>query len=150
MKVLKWVLSICFFHSLMLLIIIIAFFMPFMIYSDIKQVLINEVPGNNANFFIVALVAFFIYLAMRNRFLGIPYRKITILLPLMQMSVYISIALSAALVFVNKWADSGVPAKEWAIIFAVIAFVIVRLCMSLLYWKYPIVKPQDKLINKES
>lgn len=144
MKVLKWLLAIFFYHQFMFVSIIPMFLMPFMIYSDIKSVLDKEIPVNNGSLTVISLLGFFIYLAMKSKFLGIPYRKITILLPLLQMIMYTSLALAVGVVILNKWADDGLYSKGWAVTYMLVAVVAIRLCMSLLYWKYPIVQRKNQ------
>lgn len=140
MNVLKWMLAIIFYHLIMLGVIIMTIIMPFVVYGDIKSVLINEVPTNSSGMVIVSFLALFIYLAMRVQFLGIPYRKITILLPLLQMFTYTSFALLVGKMFLNKWADEALYSKGWAITLMLFGIVAIRLCMSLLYRRYPIVR----------
>ncbi|MCY9591035.1 hypothetical protein PC41400_01635 [Paenibacillus chitinolyticus] len=144
MKVLKWLLAIVFYHSFMFGVIIATLFMPFIIYGDIKKILINEVPVASGGVIVISLLAFFIYLAMRSKFLGIPYRKITILLPALQMLIYTSFALSVGVIILNKWADEGLYSKGWAITLLLLAIAAIRLCMSLLYWKYPVVRRTNR------
>ncbi|AZK45658.1 hypothetical protein [Paenibacillus lentus] len=139
-SLLKWLLAIIFYHPLMILVTITMLFMPYILYIDIKNILINEIPVENGSMMLVSFFGFFIYLATRSRFLGIPYRKITILLPLLHMLIYTSFALSVGITILNKWADEGLYSKGWAITFMLLAIVAIRLCMSLLYWKYPIVR----------
>ncbi|EGL18117.1 MULTISPECIES: hypothetical protein [unclassified Paenibacillus] len=147
MKVLKWLLAIVFYHSFMLGVIIVTLFMPFMIYGDIRNLLINEVPVASGGVIVISLLAFFIYLAMRSQFLGIPYRKITILLPFLQMLIYTSFTLSIGVMILNKWADEGLYSKGWAITLMLLAIVAIRLCMSLLYWKYPIDRQTNRYME---
>lgn len=144
MNVLKWVLAICLFHSLMLFAIIMILFMPFMMYDDFKDVLIYEVPVDGGNFLVISMLAFIVYLATKSEFLGFPYRKITILLPLLHMFIFTSLALSVGVEILNKWADNGLFSKGWAIALAVLAIGIIRLGMSLLYWKYPIIQRRNQ------
>ncbi|RAV19452.1 hypothetical protein [Paenibacillus contaminans] len=140
MKILKWLLAIIFFHPVMISVIILTLMIPFMIYGDIKGILIHEVPVSEGSLIMLSFCGFFVYLALRSSFLGIPYRKITILLPMLQMVIYTSLALAAAFMIINKWADQGLYSKGWAITLALLAIVVIRLLMSLLYWKYPIVQ----------
>jgi len=144
MKVLKWLLAIIFYHQFMFMFIFLMFFMPLAIYSDIKSVLDKEIPVNNGSMIVLSILGFFIYLAMRSKFLGIPYRKITILLPLLQMIMYTSLALAVGVAILNKWADDGLYSKGWAVTLMLVAIVVIRLCMSLLYWKYPIVQRKNQ------
>jgi len=144
MNVMKWLLAIIFFHSIMLVVIFLTLMFPFLIYGDIERILHYEVPVSQGNLIVLSICGLFVYLAMRNRFLGLLYRKITILLPLLQMLIYTSLALAAAVMILNKWADQGLYSKGWAITLALLAFVAIRLLMSLLYWKHPIVQRKDE------
>lgn len=138
MIVLKWLFAIIY-HPIMIVFILLSLFLPFMLYSDFRNVLTYEVPSSNAFIFILSPVSFFIYLAMKSKFLGKPYRKVPVLLPAMQMIVYTSVALGLGILLVNKWADEGLYSKGWAITLALLAIIAVRLAMSFLYWKNPIV-----------
>ncbi|MFS0841087.1 hypothetical protein [Paenibacillus sp. 1P03SA] len=144
MNVLKWLLALLFFHPLMIGVIFLTFLMPFMIYADLNNILVNEVPVAGGSVIVLSLFAFFIYLTMRVKFLGIPYRKITILLPALQMLIYTSFALSVGVIILNKWADEGLYSKGWAIMLLLLAITAIRLCMSLLYWKYPVVRRTNR------
>ncbi|WP_460323496.1 hypothetical protein [Paenibacillus sp. YSY-4.3] len=144
---LKWLLAIIFYHPLMFLAINLMLIMPYTLYIDIKSILNDEVPIQNGSTILVSFFGFFIYLATRSRFLGIPYRKITILLPLLHMLIYTSFALAAGVTILNKWADEGLYSKGWAITLMLLAIVAIRLCMSLLYWKYPIVQRTNQYIK---
>ncbi|SEG23668.1 hypothetical protein [Paenibacillus sp. UNC499MF] len=144
MNVLKWLLALLFFHPLMIGVIFLTFLMPFMIYADLNNILVNEVPVAGGGVIVLSLFAFFIYLTMRVKFLGIPYRKITILLPALQMLIYTSFALSVGVIILNKWADEGLYSKGWAITLLLLAITAIRLCMSLLYWKYPVVRRTNR------
>ncbi|UVI30221.1 hypothetical protein [Paenibacillus spongiae] len=139
MIVLKWLFAIIF-HPIMIVVILFTLIMPFMLYGDLKKVLTYEVPTSNPTLIIISLISLFIYLAMKIKFLGKPYRKVTMLLPALQMIVYTCTALSIGLTLVNKWADEGLYSKGWAITLALLAIVAIRLGMSFLYWKYPIVQ----------
>ena len=144
MNVLKWLLALLFFHPLMIGVIFLTFLMPFMIYADLNNILVNEVPVASGGVIVLSLFAFVIYLTMRVKFLGIPYRKITILLPALQMLIYTSFALSVGVIILNKWADEGLYSKGWAITLLLLAITAIRLCMSLLYWKYPVVRRTNR------
>ncbi|MUG47682.1 hypothetical protein GNP95_22270 [Paenibacillus woosongensis] len=147
MRVLKWLLALTFYHPVMLTVIIAMPFLPFMIYDDIKIILINEIPVESGSMIVIGLLGFFVYLATRVQFLGIPYRKITVLLPFLHMIIYTSFALSAGVTILNKWADEGLYSKGWAIMLMLLAIVAIRLCMSLLYWKYPIVRRENQYME---
>ncbi|WP_110930689.1 hypothetical protein [Paenibacillus bouchesdurhonensis] len=146
-SLLKWLLAIILYHPLMLGVIITMLFMPYILYIDIKSILNDEIPIQNGSMILVSFFGFFIYLATRSRFLGIPYRKITILLPLLHMLIYTSFALSVGVTILNKWADEGLYSKGWAITLLLLAIVAIRLCMSLLYWKYPIVQRTNRYME---
>ncbi|WHX49071.1 hypothetical protein QNH46_24035 [Paenibacillus woosongensis] len=143
-SLLKWLLAIIFYHPFMLLVIITMPFILFLIYGDIKSILISETPVNSGSMSIIGIYGFFIYLATRIPFLGIPYRKITILLPFLHLLLYNLTALSVGIVILNKWADEGLYSKGWAITLMLLAIVAIRLCMSLLYWKYPVVQRANR------
>ncbi|GGG61628.1 hypothetical protein [Paenibacillus radicis (ex Gao et al. 2016)] len=136
----KWLLAIVFYHIVMIPVVIMTILLPFILYKDIKTILINEVPVSNGMDAVLAMFSFFIYLAVRSKFLGKPYRKITILLPLLQMLIYTNGALVIGIVILNKWANDGLYSKGWAIVFACLAIVAIRLLMSLFYRKFPIVQ----------
>ncbi|MFM1653550.1 hypothetical protein ACI7RC_15765 [Brevibacillus sp. B_LB10_24] len=135
----KWVFAI-FYHPMMVLFILLIFLQPFIFFSDLKQILTQEVPTSPFTFSLMGLEALWVYIAMKSQFFGKPYRKLTILLPLLQMFLYTCIALNAGLFFVNKWADQGSYSKGLAIVLAILAILVVRLLMSILYWKYPLVQ----------
>ncbi|PZD97506.1 hypothetical protein DNH61_01115 [Paenibacillus sambharensis] len=133
----KWLVAIVY-HPIMLILIIVTLFTPFMLYDGIKQVIKYEVPSASFSFVVLSLLALWVYLAMKSEFLGRPYRKVTILLPLMQMAIYTSAALTAGGLVLNDWADHGAYSKSWAIGIAAALFIAIRLLMSLLYWKHPV------------
>jgi len=137
--VLKWLFAIIY-HPIMIMCIFITLFLPFMLYGDLKKILTYEVPTSNTSLMIVSLVSFFVYLAMKSKFLGRPYRKVPMLLPALQMIMYTSTALGIGVAVVNKWADEGLYSKGWAITLALLAIVAVRLGMSFLYWKLPVMQ----------
>lgn len=142
--VLKWILAIYFYHFVMFAFLAILPFMPFFIYSDISDALKYEIPSGAPSLMILCMISFYIYLAMRIEFLGKVYKKITILLPLAQLIVFISIGVSVAQIIIDSWAENGTPTKGMAIFFAILAFIGVRLLMSLFYWKFPIARPKVK------
>ncbi len=117
--------------------------MPIMSYEDAMNILKYEIPDIQVNFMIISFVSLLAFIATRSRFLGKPYRKITILLPLLHMCIYTGIAINAGIVFLNKWADEGLYSKGMAIALALTTFVVLRLLMSLLYWKVPIVQREE-------
>ncbi|MBP1989643.1 hypothetical protein [Paenibacillus eucommiae] len=138
----KWLFAIIY-HPLMIIFIPVIFLLPFMVYDDIKNALVYEIPTSNTVLSVLGFFTFWVYLAMKSDFLGKPYRKMTILLPLLQMALYTSTALALAGIVVNKWADQGLFSKGWAITLGILVFVIVRLCMSILYREYPLVQQED-------
>lgn len=142
--VLKWFLAIFFYHSIMIPFLFILPFLPFMIYSDITNALAFEVPSGSGFLIVLFMFAFWIYLALRFEFLGKIYKKITILLPLAQLIVYISLGIGVAQLIIDSWADNGTPNKGMAIFLAILAFIGVRLLVSLFYWKFPIARPTRK------
>lgn len=128
------------FHPLMLVFGLCTFIFPFMLYDQIQTILADEVPVDPITTFMLSVCGLYIYIASRARYLGKPYRKITILLPLLQLCFYVSIPLSFAVVILNHWADTESITKGQAIAFAVAIVVVGRLLLSLLYWKYPLVR----------
>lgn len=135
----KWLFAL-FYHPLMFCYILVSLILPFMLYGDIKGILANEVPTAPMPFILLSWIMFWVYLAMKSKFLGKLYRKVTILLPLLQMLLYTSTALNVAILVLNKWADQGAYSKTMAIVLAVASIVMIRLLMSLLYWKYPLIR----------
>ncbi|MFF2481044.1 hypothetical protein [Paenibacillus sp. NPDC058071] len=136
-KFIQWVLAIVFFHILFFACIFSSFIVTLSAYSDLKSVLDYEVPKASM-MFMTGLTAVLLYLAMKNRFLGIPYRKITFLLPLLQMVVYTNLGIHLAMFFLNKWAEQEPYSKTWAIVLAISSIIVIRLLMSLFYWKFPV------------
>lgn len=135
----RWVFAIVY-HLVMLIMVPITLLMPVVLYSNAMDIVKHEVPAIIGPFFMIGISALLVYVATRSRFYGKPYRKITILLPLLQMCIYTSIALNTATIILNKWADEALFSKGGAIALALLAFVAIRLLMSLLYWKNPIVQ----------
>ncbi|KAA9001004.1 hypothetical protein F4V43_14255 [Paenibacillus spiritus] len=135
--VLKWLFAILY-HPIMWVLMLIAFIMPFMIYGDVKRIWNYEVPTDNFNAVLLAFIGLWLFLALRNPFLGRLYRRIPVLLPAMQMAFYTSVGLSLAIALLNGWADDGSYSKSLAAGLAAGAFVAVRLLMSLLFWKNPV------------
>jgi hypothetical protein len=135
----KWVYAIVFYHPLMFVFILITFFLPFIALVDLRNIIENEVPSASMPFIMLSWIAFWFYLAMKSEFLGKLYRKITVLLPLLQMLLYTTIALNAGAAIMHKWVDHEPFSKAWAIFYAISAIAAIRLLMSLLYWKYPLV-----------
>lgn len=140
--VLKWIFAIVY-HPVMIVFCVIALVCPFILYGSIKGILTYEVPNAGMPSVVIALVALWVYLAMKSEFLGRPYRKITILLPLMQFIVYYCVALQTAVIVLNKWADEGAYPKERAIVYALIGVAVVRVFMMLLYWRQPIARESE-------
>lgn len=138
----KWLLAF-FYHILMFAVILFSLFHPFMLFDYIKAALKYDVPQDATPFSVISFFMLWIYIAMKSEFLGKPYRKLTIFLPLLQMIVYTTIALNVGLILLNKWADDGAYSKWVAIVLAIAGVVAVRLLMSLLYWKYPLVRKSD-------
>ena len=143
MKVLKWLLAILIFHPIMICVIILTLAMPFMIYQDLKTILVHEVPVSEGSLVVLSILSCFVYLTLRIKFLGMPYLKITILLPMLQFLIYTSLAMGIAVMILNKWGDQGLYSKEWAIKLALLGFVAMRLLMSFLYWKDPFVQRKN-------
>ncbi len=141
---LKWLLAILLFHPIMMIAILLTLIMPFMIYGEIKNILNYEIPSSGGGIFVLSFLGLLVYLVLRSQFLGIPYRKITFLLPLLQMIIYTGMALVAAEIILNKWADQEPYSKGWAITLAFLSFAAVRLLMSLLFWKYPVVQRKNE------
>ncbi|CAH1201560.1 hypothetical protein PAECIP111893_01655 [Paenibacillus plantiphilus] len=138
----RWLVAIVY-HPIMIIMIPVTLLLPLMMYSSAMNIVKFEIPVASAPFFGIAIISFLVYVATRSRFFGKPYRKITILLPLLQMCIYTSIAINIATVILNKWADEALYSKGWAIALALIGFVVIRLLMSLLYWKNPIVQREN-------
>ncbi|MBO9597687.1 MAG: hypothetical protein J7559_07700 [Cohnella sp.] len=138
----KWIHAL-YFHPIMLALIIVGFILPFMLISDIKTILTYEIPVFGMPFIMSGFMALWVYIAMKSEFLGRPYRKVTILLPLLQLSVYYGAALSTVIAILNKWADSGTYSKQDAILYSLLAIAVYRIFMSILYWRNPLV-PRGK------
>lgn len=134
----KW-LHALYFHPIMLALIVIGLILPFMLLSDINTILTYEIPMFGMPFIMTGLIALWVYIAMKSEFLGRPYRKITILLPLLQLAVYYGAALNTVIVILNKWADSGTFTKQDAILYSLLAVAAYRFFMSILYWRNPLV-----------
>ncbi|WP_435169704.1 hypothetical protein [Paenibacillus glycanilyticus] len=139
----KWLIAILY-HPLMILMIPITLLMPIMVFSDAVSIIENEVPASTIAFTIIGFSAFLVYIATRSQFFGKPYRKITILLPLLHMCIYTCAAINTGIVILNKWADEALFSKAGAVTLALIAFIVTRLLMSLLYWKYPMIQRVPK------
>lgn len=140
----KWFIAIFFYHIPMFAFLLLLPFLPFMFYSDITNALEFEVPSSAGSLIVIFIFSFWIYLAMRIEFLGKVYKKITILLPLAQLIVYICLAIGVAQLIINSWAEDGTPNKGVAIFLAILAFAGIRLLMLLFYWKFPIARPSRK------
>ncbi|MBH5319460.1 hypothetical protein I6N90_16815 [Paenibacillus sp. GSMTC-2017] len=141
MNVIKWFFAIIFFHTVMIpFVIVLTLLLPIITFFELRDALQYEIPAQTNSIFVFCYVSLYVYLAMRFKFLGIPYRKVTILLPLLQFCLFTYVAISAGFIFINKWADEGAYSKGEAIAYAIIAFIVIRLLMSLLYWKYPLVQ----------
>ena len=138
----KWVFAVVY-HPVMIALSLMMLFTPFMLYGDVRKVISYEVPVAGMPFILLGFYALWVYIAMKSEFLGKPYRKITLLLPLLQFMVYYAIALSAALLLLNKWADEGAYSKDRAILYALIAIVAVRVLMMLLYWRHPVAREEQ-------
>ncbi|MBB6634186.1 hypothetical protein [Cohnella thailandensis] len=143
MNVLKWFFIILL-YPIMFVMMVLTLIMPFMAYDDLKNVLTYEVPSSGSTLTMVGFCSFFIYLAMKSKWLGMPYRKITILLPMLQMIIYTSLALAIGGTILNKWADQAMFSKGTAIALALLAFVAIRLFLSFLYWKNPIAQRKSQ------
>lgn len=142
----KWLLAIIY-HPIMLITTFIILIQPFMLYDDIRKMIAYEVPVPSFPMVVLTIEALLIYIAMKSDFYGRPYRKIPVLLPLLQMFVYTSIALIIGSRIINLWADQGSLSKGMAVMLAVMVIVVIRLLMSLLYWKTPIVEKRGEVIN---
>lgn len=140
----KWLVALIY-HPIMIPMCIVSLFLPMMIYTDIQQILQHEVPVGGGYSVIVGFIALLIYIAMKSPFFGAPYRAVTILLPLLQMIIYTSLALSSSVWVLNKWANDGAFSKGTAIFLAILAFIISRLLISVLYRKYPLIKSEGKI-----
>lgn len=147
-KGIRWILIVLasiFYHPLMLLFSLALMISPFRLLEEIIAVMKYEIPiSGPSTFSALAVTGIFIFIAMSNRVLGLIYRKITILLPLLQMCIYLSLALQIALSILNRWAETGAYSKGTAIMLAILSIVCVRLLVSFLYWKYPIAIPGAK------
>ncbi|MFC6333187.1 hypothetical protein ACFP56_11180 [Paenibacillus septentrionalis] len=147
-KLIRWILIVLasiFYHPLMLLFLLTLMIAPFQLLEEIIDVIKYEIPiSGTSTFSVLAVSCIFILIAMSNRVLGLIYRKITMLLPLLQMCVYLTIALQIALLILNRWAETGAYSKGTAIMLAILSIVGIRLLVSFLYWKYPIAVPGAK------
>jgi len=128
----------------MIIFLIILPFLPLIIYGSISSIIDSELPQSTGLFIIVFIFTFWIYLALRSEFLGKIYKKITILLPAAQLSVYTCLGLAIAHSIINSWAEDGTPTRDKAIFFAILAFVGFRLLMSVFYWIFPIARPKRR------
>ncbi|USG65691.1 hypothetical protein NDK47_26935 [Brevibacillus ruminantium] len=149
--ILKWLFAIVVYHPLMLFFMLSLLLQPLLLFPNIGEILTNGVPAYHFPFFILGLQAFWLYIAMKSRFYGFPYRKLTMLLPLLQMCLYTSLALNVGILALNGWADQAYYSKWVAVVLAILAILGVRLLMSLFYWKYPLVQSPhqtDRVIGR--
>jgi len=137
----KWIFAI-FYHPIMILFILLTFLLPLLIFGQWNMALDSGIPSDINWLAFLSIIAFWVYLAMRSRFLGKLYRKITILLPFMQMLLYTGIGLAIGQIFIDQWAEREAYSKDGAALLALLSFAAVRLLMSLFYWKFPLAHPK--------
>lgn len=137
MNWLKWLLSIPF-HLSMLVVIPLTLFLPFITLQEISQVIAYEVPAANSPFTVHAVFSFWFYLALRVPFLYRIYSKIPVLIPLLQMLLLTSVVLNTGLAFLNGWADQALYSKTTAIILMILSVISGRVLMSWWYTKNPL------------
>ncbi|WP_020617280.1 hypothetical protein [Paenibacillus daejeonensis] len=133
----KWIVAL-FFHSIMLGMLIVGLLFPYMLYTEWDEIIKKEIPSDMPAALLLGLAALFIYIATKSDFFGKPYKKITILLPLLHLCIYTSLAMIVAIKILNTWADAGSMSKGLALTLATLSFIGIRLLISVLYWKYPI------------
>lgn len=128
------------FHPVMVLLVVMT---PIGIIIEIdafRNALDTGLPVSSAApFMLWALFGLCFYIAMKVEFLGRPYRKMPWLFPALQMMVYLAAMLKTCIVILNGWADRGLYPKETAIALMILAAVGMRLFVSWLFWRHPLV-----------
>lgn len=129
------------YHPFMLIFIPLIILTPYILITAILDAIVRDIPSVSAevlSLYALVIGGGLVYVAMRSRFFGKPYRKLTFLLPMLQMFIHTSMALNASVFILNKWAEDGEMTKGWAIMLASFAFIAIRLLVSLFYWKFPL------------
>lgn len=138
-----------FLHAITFFVGMLLLIAPSMTISDIRSILLYEVPLSSGGAAVYALLGLWVYLMARVPYMRKLYGKVTILIPLLQMMIFTGLCMEFGKHFVNRWADDAVYSKETAVLLMIAAIIAGRICMSVLYRMFPLSVTMRDLIQSQ-
>lgn len=147
-KILK-LLGNLFLHAITFFVGMLLLIAPSMTISDIRAILLYEIPLSGGGAAVYALLGLWVYLMARVPYMRNMYSKVTILIPLLQMMIFTGLCMEFGKHFINRWADDAVYSKDTAVILMIVAIIVGRICMSVLYRMFPLSITMRDLIQSQ-
>lgn len=126
------------FYAVSFLFVFVLVFAPLMEFLGMMEMIRDEVPVVALPIGMMGVVAGWLLLTMSLKSTRRWYEKFPFLLPLFQLSFFMTLFMTIAANLLFLWADSESISKGTAIVLAVISLVAGRLFMTIWYTVYPI------------